>query len=109
MAAIGAPYALYASYIDPNAAFNMNYSLSALAMALLGGTLSWPGPVIGALALSVIEQGLTVTVSPELNLLVVGLILVGGVLLLPGGLYRMLSKWKRPPGGPRTAHSRRTA
>jgi branched-chain amino acid transport system permease protein len=109
MAAIGAPYALYASYIDPSAAFNMNYSLSALAMALLGGTLSWQGPVIGALVLSLIEQGLTVTVSPELNLLVVGLILVGGVVFMPGGLYRLLMKWQRPRRGRRAAHRRRTA
>jgi len=109
MAAIGAPYALYASYIDPSAAFNMNYSLSALAMALLGGTLSWPGPVIGALVLSLIEQGLTVTVSPELNLLVVGLILVGGVVFMPGGLYRLMMKWNRPRRGRRAAHRRRTA
>jgi branched-chain amino acid transport system permease protein len=109
MAAIGAPYALYASYIDPGAAFNMNYSLTALAMALLGGTMSWPGPVIGALALSLIEQGLTVTVSPELNLLVIGLILVGGVVFMPGGLYRLLKKWKHPRPGRRAAHRRRTA
>lgn len=109
MAAIGAPYALYASYIDPGAAFNMNYSLSALAMALLGGTLSWPGPVIGALALSLIEQGLTVTVSPELNLLVVGLILVGGVVFLPGGLYQLLRKRKPLRRGMRAAHRRRVA
>jgi branched-chain amino acid transport system permease protein len=109
MAAIGAPYALYASYIDPGAAFNMNYSLSALAMALLGGTMSWPGPVIGALVLSLIEQGLTVTVSPELNLLVIGLILVGGVVFMPGGLYRLLKKRKHPRRGTRAAHRRRTA
>ncbi len=109
MAAIGAPYALYASYIDPSAAFNMNYSLLALAMALLGGTLSWPGPVIGALVLSLLEQGLNVTVSPELNLLFIGLILVGGVVFLPGGLYRLLIRRKRPRRGIRAAHRRRTA
>jgi branched-chain amino acid transport system permease protein len=109
MAAIGAPYALYASYIDPSAAFNMNYSLSALAMALLGGPQSWPGPVIGALVLSLIEQGLAVTVSPELNLLFVGLILVGGVVFLPGGLYRWLGKRRRLRRAIGTAHQRRAA
>ncbi|WP_375508545.1 branched-chain amino acid ABC transporter permease [uncultured Caballeronia sp.] len=109
MAAVGAPYALYASYIDPSAAFSMNYSLLALAMALLGGTLSWPGPVIGALVLSLLEQGLSVTVSPELNLLFIGLILVGGVVFLPGGIYRLLIRRKRPRRDIRGAHRRRTA
>lgn len=87
MAAVGTPYALYASYVDPTAAFNMNYSLSALVMALLGGTLSWPGPVIGALLLATLQQVLTVSVSAELYLLILGLILVAGVIFVPGGLY----------------------
>lgn len=87
MAAAGAPYALYASYVDPTAAFNMNYSLSALVMALLGGTLSWPGPVIGALLLAVLQQVLTVTVPAEVYLLVLGLILIASVIFVPGGLY----------------------
>ena len=108
MAAVGAPYALYASYIDPSAAFNMNYSLLALAMPLLGGTISWPGPVIGAFLLSLIEQGLTVTASPEVNLLVVGLILVGGVVFLPGGLYRLLIRRRRPRKEVQAASRRRT-
>lgn len=90
MAAAGTPYALYASYIDPTAAFNMNYSLSALVMALLGGTLSWPGPVIGALLLAVLQQVLTVTVSAELYLLILGLILIAGVIFVPGGLYGLM-------------------
>ncbi|CAE6825902.1 hypothetical protein [Paraburkholderia domus] len=62
-----------------------------------------------ALVLSLIEQGLTVTVSPELNLLAIGLILVGGVVFLPGGLYRLLSTWKRPRREMRAAQRRRTA
>jgi branched-chain amino acid transport system permease protein len=107
MAAVGAPYALYASYIDPNAAFNMNYSLLALAMPLIGGTLSWPGPVVGALLLSLIEQALTVTVSAELNLLAVGLILVGAVVFLPGGLYRLMTRRTRRRQALRAAADRR--
>lgn len=87
MAASGAPYALYASYIDPTAAFNMNYSLSALVMALLGGTFSWPGPILGALILAAAQQVLVVTVSPELYLFILGAVLVCSVIFVPAGLY----------------------
>lgn len=95
MAAAGAPFALYMSYIDPPSAFSMNFSLSALAMALLGGTASWPGPVIGAALLASLEQVLAVTVSAELNLFVVGVVMVASVVCLPGGLYRALAKVRR--------------
>ncbi len=92
IAVAGAPYALYASYIDPTAAFDLNYSLSALAMPLLGGTSSWVGPVVGAVLLSVTQQVLTVTASSQLNLLTLGLILVGSVIFIPGGLYGLFRR-----------------
>ena len=95
MSVAGAPYALYASYIDPTSAFDMNYSLAALAMPLLGGTSSWIGPVIGAVLLSVAQQSLTVFASSQVNLLVLGLILVLSVVALPGGALG-LGRRRRP-------------
>ena len=95
MAVAGAPYALYASYIDPTSAFSMNYSLAALAMPLLGGTSTWVGPVIGAVLLAVIQQVLTVFTSSQVNLLVLGLILVFSVILLPGGAYELGRRRRR--------------
>jgi len=95
MATAGAPYALYASYIDPTSAFSMNYSLAALAMPLLGGTSTWVGPVIGAVLLSVVQQALSVVASSEVNLLVLGLILVFSVILLPGGAYELGRRRRR--------------
>ena len=92
IAIAGAPYAFYASYIDPTAAFDLNYSLSALAMPLLGGTTSWVGPVVGAVLLSVIQQILTVTASSQANLLALGLILVASVIFIPGGLYALVKR-----------------
>ena len=95
MAVAGAPYALYASYVDPSSAFNMNYSLAALAMPLLGGTSTWVGPVIGAVMLAVVQQLLTVFASAQVNLLVLGLILVASVIFLPGGAIE-LGRRRRP-------------
>jgi len=95
MAVAGAPYAYYASYIDPTSAFNMSYSLAALAMPLLGGTATWAGPVVGAVVLSSLQQLLTVFASAQVNLLVLGLILVLSVILLPQGALE-LARRRRP-------------
>jgi len=89
MAVAGAPYALYASYVDPSSAFNMNYSLATLAMPLLGGTSTWVGPVIGAIVLAVVQQLLTVFASAQVNLLILGTILVASVIFLPGGAVEL--------------------
>lgn len=86
IAMAGAPYPYYASYVDPEAAFSINYALNALAMPLIGGTSSWRGPLIGAILLSGIEQAATVTIPSEVNLLIVGLVLIGFVVAAPGGL-----------------------
>ena len=53
ISAAGAPAAMYLQYADPSSAFNLNYSVSALAMSLIGGTAHWIGPVLGAILLGV--------------------------------------------------------
>jgi branched-chain amino acid transport system permease protein len=95
MAVAGAPYAYYASYIDPTSAFNMSYSLAALAMPLLGGTATWVGPVVGAVLLSVLQQVLTMFASAEINLVVLGLVLVLSVILLPRGALEFTRRRRR--------------
>lgn len=92
MAAAGAPSAMYLQYTDPASAFNMSYSISALAMALIGGTATWIGPVLGALLLATTQQVLTVTISSELNVLVLGLLLVLFVIAAPDGIIGL---WAR--------------
>ncbi len=92
LAAAGAPYPYYASYVEPDLAFSINYALNALAMPLIGGTRNWTGPVIGALLLSGVEQAATVTIPSEINLLIVGLVLIGFVALAPDGLLGLASQ-----------------
>jgi len=46
------PPPMYGQYADPSSAFNLKYSVSALAMALIGGTAHGAGPIIGAILLS---------------------------------------------------------
>jgi branched-chain amino acid transport system permease protein len=86
LAAAGAPYGFYASFVEPGTAFSLAVGLNAIAMPLIGGTRSWAGPVLGAILLGSIQQITTVTISSELNILVVGLVLIGFVAAAPGGL-----------------------
>ena len=92
MCAAGAPAAMYLQYADPSSAFNLNYSVSVLAMSLIGGTAHWAGPVIGAILLGTTQQLLTVTISSEVNLLVLGIMLVVFVVAAPEGIIGLIRK-----------------
>lgn len=95
LGAAGAPMPMYLSFIEPASSFNLNYAVSALAMPIIGGMSHWVGPLIGALLLGVIQQVVTVTISSELNVLVVGVLLVVFVVLAPEGIWGLWQKWNR--------------
>ena len=95
MSAAGAPLAMYQSFVEPASAFNLTYSVSALAMPLIGGTAHWSGPVIGAVLLGTVQQWATVTISSELNVLVVGVLLVVFVVAAPEGIIGLVQRLRR--------------
>ena len=96
MGAAGAPMPMYLSFIEPASSFSLNYSVSALAMPMIGGTVHWLGPVIGALLLGSIQQIVTVTISGEINVLVIGVLLVLFVVFAPDGVLGLFKKlWPR--------------
>ena len=92
MCAAGAPAAMYLQYADPSSAFNLNYSVSVLAMSLIGGTAHWAGPIIGAVLLGSTQQLLTVTISSEVNVLILGVMLVLFVVGAPEGIIGLIRK-----------------
>ncbi len=94
MSAAGAPAAMYLQFANPDSAFNLNYSVSVLAMALIGGTAHWIGPVLGAIVLGVTQQLLTVTISSEVNVLVLGIMLVLFVVGAPNGIIGFFRRAK---------------
>jgi len=99
MGAAGAPMPMYLSFIEPASTFNLNYAIGALASPMIGGTGHFLGPVIGALLLSSIQQLVTVTVSSELNVLIVGVLLVLFVVAAPEGIVGLVRKWMRRSSG----------
>ena len=88
----GAPFPYYVTYVEPSSAFNLDYAVNALAMPMIGGTTTWLGPVIGAVLLGTAQQIATVTISSELNLLIVGVVLVLFVVLAPEGLTGLVRR-----------------
>ena len=101
MCAAGAPAAMYLQYADPSSAFNLNYSVSVLAMSLIGGTAHWAGPIVGAILLGSTQQLLTVTISSEVNVLVLGVMLVLFVVGAPEGIIGLVRRLRsyRKGGG----------
>jgi branched-chain amino acid transport system permease protein len=97
MGVAGAPFPYYLSFVDPGSAFNLSYAVNSLAMPMVGGTTSWIGPVIGAVLLGTAQQVATVTISSELNLLIVGVVLVLFVVMAPEGIVGLVQRLTRRP------------
>ena len=93
MGMAGAPFPYIIGYVDPSSAFNLAYAVNAIAMPMIGGTTTWIGPVIGAVLLGSIQQIATVTISSAVNLLIVGLVLIGFVILAPNGIVGLFQSW----------------
>jgi len=88
----GAPFPYYVTFVEPNSAFALDYAVNALAMPMIGGTTSWIGPVIGAVLLGSAQQLATVTISSEMNLFIVGVVLVAFVVLAPEGILGLVRR-----------------
>ena len=92
MGMAGAPFPYYIGYVQPSAAFALDYAVNAIAMPMIGGTTSWIGPLVGALLVASLQQLASVTISSELGLLTVGLLLVGFVVVAPAGIIGLVRK-----------------
>jgi branched-chain amino acid transport system permease protein len=95
MGAAGAPMPMYLSFIEPASTFNLNYAVGALASPIIGGTSHWLGPLIGALLLSTLQQIVTVTVSNEMNVMVIGVLLVFFVVAAPDGIIGLFKRIRK--------------
>lgn len=92
MGMAGAPFPYYIGFLQPASAFGMDYAVNSIAMPIIGGTATWVGPLVGAVLLGTLQQVATVTISSAVNLLLVGLLLVGFVIVAPNGLVGVVQK-----------------
>lgn len=95
MGAAGAPYPFFVTYVDPVSAFNLLIAINAIAMPMIGGTATWIGPIIGALFVGSAQEIITVTISSEMNLLVVGVMLVAFITLAPKGIVGLVQDFMK--------------
>jgi branched-chain amino acid transport system permease protein len=100
MGMAGAPFPYYIGYLQPASAFGLEYAVNSIAMPMIGGTTTWVGPLVGAVLLGSAQQYATVTISSAVNLLIVGLMLVGFVIIAPNGLVGLVQErlrtWRKP-------------
>ena len=93
MGVAGALYPYFVTFVEPLSAFNLIVAVNAIAMPMIGGTATWVGPVIGALLLGSVQEWTKVNISSELNLLIVGVLLVSFVALAPQGIVGLVQKF----------------
>jgi len=88
----GGAFLFRSGYFEPSQAFNPSISLSMITMAVIGGTDDAYGPLIGASALVILSELLWAS-TPELYMVILGLLLVVFVMWLPNGLEGLLRDW----------------
>ncbi len=90
--AMGAVHSMYLLFVNPQV-FSFLMSTDLVIYAMIGGTAGFWGPVLGAGALTALgEQLFSVGYWKTL---VYALILMGVILLVPGGLSALSALWKR--------------
>jgi len=92
---VGAIYSYRAHTIEPSTAFSLELSAAPILMAILGGSRTWVGPVIGAVIYHTISTVLTLSIGNEYSDVVFSLFLVVVVLLLPQGLMGLAGRGRR--------------
>ena len=91
-ALVGGIYMWQLTHVDPTSAFGMEVSFAPVIMAMLGGTGTVPGPIVGTLFLTIVEEVLWSRLG-YLQLALYGVVLVFVGVAMPGGLAR--SAWLR--------------
>jgi len=85
---VGAVYTWQATYITPVEIFSIERAVGPVVMAMIGGSGTVLGPLVGSLLIEVIREALRLK-TQYLALTVYGLMLILVGLFIPGGLMRL--------------------
>lgn len=95
---LGGFYAWHLSFLDPATAFGLNIELTAIVSAIVGGTGTVWGPLLGGVGMSLVTETLWAR-FPRLHLALFGAIVVAMMLWLPRGIVSGLVRLHvLPPG-----------
>lgn len=86
---VGAMWAPYNTFVDPQQAFNAAWNVEFIVMAFLGGTGTVAGPVLGAFGLWALVLQID-TFFPGLQLIVLGVVVIVTVVQFPEGVVGQL-------------------
>jgi ABC-type branched-subunit amino acid transport system permease subunit len=89
----GGLYCWYLTYIIPTTVFGLDVAIGPVVMAMLGGSGTVIGPLLGAVVVDTIREVLRLK-TPYLALTIYGVMLVLVGLYLPGGLAAP-GRWRR--------------
>jgi branched-chain amino acid transport system permease protein len=92
--AAGGIYGYYLTYIHPDAVFDVNISILIVLMALFGGGKTWLGPVVGAVVLSLVNEGLSTFVKAELARIIYGCLFILVIVFMPDGIIEFFRSRK---------------
>jgi branched-chain amino acid transport system permease protein len=85
---VGGFYAWALAYIDPNSVFRPILSIGMVIMAMFGGIGTVLGPIVGALLLTTISEGLW-SRFPVFHQAAYGALIIVVVLFMPGGIVNL--------------------
>jgi branched-chain amino acid transport system permease protein len=89
----GSLNAFYLFRIDPSDAFNLNWVMVPILMAILGGAGTFVGPIIGAFILSAVFE-VANALMPQLHSIFTAVFIVLVTLFLPDGIMRYIAGHK---------------
>lgn len=88
----GGMYAYYLTYIHPDIVFDVMISILIVLMALFGGGGTWLGPIIGAVVLTLVNEGLSTFVKAEFARIIYGCLFIGVIIFMPNGIMEFLKR-----------------
>jgi branched-chain amino acid transport system permease protein len=88
---VGALMAMRSAYFEPIQFFNPQTSVLIVTMAVIGGSDRPFGPLIGVACLVLIQELLWANL-PQLYMIIVGALLIGVVVWVPGGVFGRLQR-----------------
>ena len=106
---LGAAYTYRAHVIEPTTAFSVEMSAAPIMMAILGGSRTWIGPLIGAVIADAVSNILSLSIGNEYSDMFFAVFLICVVLLLPEGITGLFARLRakptkaEPPSGATTA------
>jgi len=88
----GGLFAYYLTYIHADVVFSINISILIVLMAMFGGGGTWLGPIIGAVILTVVNEGLSTFAQAEIARIIYGALFIVVTIFMPNGIVDFFRK-----------------